>query len=131
MTVTAWVGLLGALLLARWAVGALRHRAGGSAAGRRFFRHPTAAWGIGILVFFAAIALAAPIVAPYDPRWQIDVVHLKNHAPSGTFLLGTDVYSRDVWSRVVYGARISLAVGTLGMLVAVTLGSLVGAVAGY
>src|SRR5207247_5551106 len=48
-----------------------------------------------------------------------------------TFILGTDVFSRDVWSRIVYGARVSLGIGALGALVAVSLGTVVGAVAGY
>jgi len=56
---------------------------------------------------------------------------LADHAPSTRFLLGTDPYSRDVWSRLVYGARISLGIGALAMVVAVTIGAAVGAVAGY
>jgi peptide/nickel transport system permease protein len=131
MTLLTWLTLVAALIVADWAVRALRQRAHGSAAGRRFLRHPTAAWGIGMLAFFAIIALCAPIVAPYHPNTPLDPVHLKNHPPSWSFLLGTDVYSRDIWSRLVYGARISLAVGALGMLVAITIGTLVGAVAGY
>lgn len=131
MTVFSWLSLIAALVMADWAMRALRQRARASATGRRFLRHPTATWGIGILAFFAVIAVCAPIVAPFDPNHPLEPVHLKNHAPSWSFLLGTDVYSRDVWSRLVYGARISLAVGALGALVAVTIGTLVGAVAGY
>jgi peptide/nickel transport system permease protein len=56
---------------------------------------------------------------------------LQNRPPSWQYPLGTDFYSRDVWSRLVYGARVSLGVGTLGMLVAVSLGGMVGAAAGY
>jgi len=131
VTLLTWVSLLAALVVADWAMRTLRHRARRSAAGRRFLRHPTAAWGIGLLAFFAIIALCAPIVAPFDPNTPLDPVHLKNHPPSWSFLLGTDVYSRDIWSRMVFGARISLAVGALGMLVAITIGTLVGAIAGY
>ena len=131
MTVHAWVALLAALVLAAWAVGALRRRTARHEAGRRFFRHPTAAWGIGVLAFFVIVATAAPLVTSFDPREQLDIVHLKNQAPSWSNILGTDVYSRDLWSRVAFGARISLSVGALGMLVAVSLGTLVGAVAGY
>jgi peptide/nickel transport system permease protein len=131
VTLRSWLTLVAAVLLADWVVRALRRRVGGSAGGRRFFRHPTAAWGIGILAFFVIVAVAAPIAAPFDPDTPIDPVHLKNHPPSWSFLLGTDVFSRDIWSRVVFGARISLAVGALGMLVAMTIGTLVGAVAGY
>ena len=131
MTLHAWFALLAALALAAWAVQTLRRRTARHEAGRRFFRHPTATWGIGVLAFFAIIAVAAPLVTPFDPRVQLDIVHLKNHPPSWSYILGTDLYSRDLWTRVAFGARISLIVGALGMLVAVTLGTLVGAVAGY
>ena len=77
------------------------------------------------------VAIAAPLVAPLDPIVQPDPVRLKNHPPSLTFLMGTDVFSRDVWSRFAYGARVSLGIGALGALIAVALGSCVGAVAGY
>jgi len=99
--------------------------------GRRFFRHPTAAVGLAVLVLLATLALCAPLVAPILPSTQIDITGLQNRPPSGQHPLGTDLYSRDVWSRLVYGARVSLGVGTLGMLVAVSLGGLVGATAGY
>ena len=131
MTLTAWFALLIALGLAAWTVGALRRRSARHEAGRRFFRHPTAAWGIGVLAFFVIVAVAAPWVTSFDPREQLDIVHLKNQPPSWSYILGTDVYSRDLWSRVAFGARVSLIIGALGMLVAVTLGTLVGAVAGY
>lgn len=131
MTLRAWLALLVALVLAAWTVDALRRRSGASERGRRFFRHPTAAWGLGVLAFFVLIAVAAPLVAPYDPRVHLDIIGLKNQPPSWSHPLGTDVYSRDLWSRVAFGARISLTVGALGMLVAVTLGAVVGAVAGY
>jgi peptide/nickel transport system permease protein len=84
-----------------------------------------------MLVFFVTVGLAAPWVAPYDPSVQLEIVDLKNQAPSLLHPLGTDLYSRDVWSRLVYGARVSLSIAALAMLVAVTLGALVGAVAGY
>jgi peptide/nickel transport system permease protein len=131
VTLPAWFALLAAFAVAAWAVRAARVRTSRHEAGRRFFRHPTAGWGIGVLAFFAIVAVAAPLVTSYDPREQLDIVHLQNQPPSWSYILGTDVYSRDLWSRVAFGARISLLVGSLGMLVAVTLGTLVGAVAGY
>jgi len=131
VTLLTWLSLVAALIVAEWTVRKLRRRATRSAGGRRFLRHPTAVWGIGILAFFVIIALLAPVVAPFPPNTPLDPVHLKNHPPSWSFILGTDVYSRDIWSRVVFGARISLAVGALGMLVAMTIGTVVGAVAGY
>jgi peptide/nickel transport system permease protein len=131
VTVGAWVALLAALAVAAWSVRALRRGATRHEAGRRFFRHPTAAWGIGVLAFFTIVAVAAPLVTSFDPRVQIDIILLKNHPPTWSNILGTDLYSRDLWSRVAFGARISLIVGALGMLVAVTIGTTVGAVAGY
>lgn len=131
MTFGSWLALVVAIVLSAEAVRWLRHRARRHERWRRFFRHPTAAWGCGILTFLVIIALAAPLVAPFDPIVQPDPVGLKNHPPSLTFLMGTDVFSRDVWSRFAYGARVSLGIGALGALIAVALGSCVGAVAGY
>src|SRR5439155_19439962 len=121
----------GAAVLALTVVAEIRRHTRATVSGRRFFRHPTAASGLFVLAFFVIVALAAPLVAPYRPYEQIDIDHLADHAPSPRFLLGTDPYSRDVWSRLAYGARISLGIGTLAMVVAVTIGAAVGAVAGY
>ena len=131
MNTRATLAFLGALALALFIVGEIRRRAGTSPAGRRFFNHPPAAWGLFTLAFFVTVALAAPWVAPYDPSLQLEIVELKNQAPSLVHPLGTDLYSRDVWSRLAYGARVTLSIAALAMLVAVTLGALVGAVAGY
>jgi len=131
MNVWNWLALGGAAVMALTIVAEIRRRTRTTVPGRRFFRHPTAAPGLFVLAFFVTVALAAPLVAPYRPYQQIDIDRLANHAPSTRFLLGTDPYSRDVWSRLVYGARISLGIGALAMLVAVTIGAAVGAVAGY
>ena len=131
MTVLTWLALGGAVAVALVAAAEVRRYAAVRAAGRRFLRHPTATAGVFILVFFITTALAASLVAPYAPAEQIDPVHLQNQPPSIRFPLGTDVYSRDVWSRLVYGARLSLGIGTIAMLVAVTVGAGVGAAAGY
>ena len=79
-----------------------------------------------MLAFFVTIAIAAPVVAPYPPYFQIDITN-PDLPPSTQFLLGTDPYSRDVWSRLVYGARVSLGIGAVAMLVAATIGTAVGA----
>jgi peptide/nickel transport system permease protein len=135
MTLSSWFALVVALVLAGELVRALRHRAlRANRAGdrwRRFFKHRTTSWGIGILTFLVIVAIAAPLVAPYPPNHQLDIVQLKNHGPSWTFILGTDVLSRDVWSRLVWGARVSLGIGALGALVAISVGTIVGALAGY
>ena len=133
MTIASWLILFAILAwaaaLVAWSRG-LARRARRNA-GRRFFRHPTAAAGLAVLIFLATVTLCAPLVAPYRPSQQLDIIALQNRPPSWLHPLGTDLYSRDVWSRLVYGARVSLGVGTLGMLVAVSLGGMVGAAAGY
>ena len=131
MTLGNWFALLVALVVAAEVVRALRHRALRQERWRRFFRLRSTSWGLGILTFLVLVALAAPLLAPFDPNRQLDIVHLTNRPPSWTFLLGTDPLSRDVWSRLVYGTRVSLGIGALGALVAVALGTLVGALAGY
>jgi peptide/nickel transport system permease protein len=129
MNLWSWLALAGAAAVALGVMAEARRRAAASAPGRRFFRHPTAAPGVVVLVFFATIALAAPVVTPYPP-YLMDTDH-PHQAPSLQHPLGTDQYGRDAWSRVAYGARISLGIGALAMLVAVTVGAAVGAVAGY
>ncbi|HXQ29339.1 MAG TPA: ABC transporter permease [Gemmatimonadales bacterium] len=131
MNLRATLAIIGALALAFLTVEETRRRAKGSSTGRRFFGQQAASWGLFVLVFFIALALAAPWTAPYGPSTTLDIVALKNQPPSWVHPLGTDLYSRDVWSRLVYGSRVSLAVGALAMLVAVTVGSTVGAMAGY
>ena len=86
---------------------------------------------IVVLALFALCAIAAPAVAPHDPIAQPDPVAQKNLPPSVAHPFGTDEFSRDVLSRVIYGARISLGVATASVLLAVTLGAAWGAVAGF
>jgi peptide/nickel transport system permease protein len=86
---------------------------------------------IVILALFALCAIAAPAIAPHDPIAQPDPVGQKNLPPSVAHPFGTDAFSRDVLSRVIYGARISLGVATASVLLAVTLGAAWGAVAGF
>ena len=89
--------------------------------------------GAALLGVMALIALLAPIVAPLDPTLQRDVIATRFLPPGsvdalGAFhLLGTDRLGRDVWSRLAYGARISLGVGVLAVLLSVSIGVLVGA----
>lgn len=94
-----------------------------------------ARWGLAIVGGFAALALLAPIVAPAPPHAQLDVLEMRLLPPltrdlAGTLhLLGTDHLGRDVLGRLAYGARISLAVGALSMVVAIGGGAAIGAVA--
>ncbi len=135
MTLWSWLGLLATLawtgVVVAWCRRSARARTLRGEAWRRFFRHPTATAGIAVMVFLATVAVCAPLLAPYRPSQQLDIVALQNLAPNWTHPLGTDLYSRDIWSRLIYGAQVSLGIGTLAMVVAVTLGGVVGAVAGY
>jgi len=93
----------------------------------------------GALVLTAAIvfAIAAPLVTHGDPNAQHEIVATRFIAPlstdgTGVFhVLGTDRFGRDVWTRLVYGARVSLGVGLLAVLISIALGVTVGALAGY
>lgn len=76
------------------------------------------------------VSVFAPWLAPHDPAAQLDVVLLKNDAPSITHPLGTDPFSRDLLSRAIYGARTSLMIGIVGAGVAVTLALIWGIGAG-
>jgi peptide/nickel transport system permease protein len=124
-----WIALFLAAACSGALVVLLRRCAG--AGGRRFFKHPTATAGLAWLIFLVIAALFAPVLAPYRPSGQLDIVAMLNQPPSWQHPFGTDLFSRDTWSRMLYGARISLGVGVLAMLVAVTAGGLVGAIAGY
>ena len=101
------------------------------AAMRRLRGNPVAMIALGVLTVFVLAAVFAPLVAPYAPNAQPDIVGLARIAPSLSHPFGTDVFSRDVLSRVIYGARISLGVATLAILLAMSAGTAWGAVAGY
>jgi len=98
-------------------------------AARRFRRNRPAVVGAALVAALVLAALFAPILTP-DPLAQPDPVRLQDRPPSAAHLLGTDPYSRDVLSRTVHGARVSLVVGIGAALLAVTLGAGVGLVAG-
>jgi peptide/nickel transport system permease protein len=68
---------------------------------------------------------------PYDPTAQADIVALKNLPPSAGHLFGTDFAARDVFSRVLYGARVSLSIALLAILLSTSIGTAYGAIAGY
>jgi peptide/nickel transport system permease protein len=95
----------------------------------RFLRHPGTRIG-GVLILIAAGgALLAPLLTTYDPVAIAPAERLQ--FPSGAHPLGTDIYGRDTLARVLYGGRISLAVGGLSVGLALVVGGTVGAVSGY
>ncbi|AOB31491.1 ABC transporter permease [Bordetella sp. H567] len=85
--------------------------------------------GIGLLLLIALVALLAPWLAPHDPLQQNIAYRLD--PPSAEFWLGTDSYGRDVLSRLIYGARVSLLVGFVAILIAMSIGASLGILAGY
>jgi ABC-type dipeptide/oligopeptide/nickel transport system permease subunit len=86
--------------------------------------------GLALVVLVAAAAVLAPWLAPFDPL-KGDLRNAYLLGPGGRFVLGTDSQGRDVLSRVLYGARLSLSVGLISQAVSVTLGVALGLVAGY
>lgn len=82
-----------------------------------------------VLSIVACLALLAPLISPYDPL-AVDPANQFTH-PSARHLLGTDLFGRDVFSRVLYGSRISLVIGFLAVLIACVPGVILGLVAGY
>jgi len=94
-----------------------------------FRRHPTALIGGAILVAMVVIAIAAPWVGTVDPLAVFPSKRL--HPPSAESWLGTDMLGRDVYSRVVYGARVSLIVGLAVAALSTLLGLAIGLVTGY
>jgi ABC-type dipeptide/oligopeptide/nickel transport system permease subunit len=97
---------------------------------KRALRGDARAWfGICVVVLLVLLAILAPLVARQDPL-HIDLVH-QLQGPSWKHWLGTDIQGRDVWSRLVYGARISLSAGIISQAIALSLGLTLGLVAGY
>lgn len=102
-----------------------------SIAFRRLRRNRLAIGGLWVILALYAVALLAPLLAPHDPIAQPDIVRLAYNPPSAAYPLGTDRFGRDVLSRILYGARISLAVGFIATAISITLGTTIGALAGY
>lgn len=102
---------------------------------RRSFRHSGLVLGGTLLLAIVAIALAAPLIAPHDPYNQ-DLPHrlippMWQAKGSFAHILGTDKLGRDYLSRLIFGARISLLIGTLTVLISGTIGTTIGVCAGY
>jgi len=96
---------------------------------RRLGNDRRAWFGGGTIVLLALMALAAPLVARHDP-FGIDLIN-SLQPPSPQHWFGTDIQGRDVWARLVYGARVSLSVGIISQGIALTLGVILGLIAGY
>jgi peptide/nickel transport system permease protein len=103
----------------------------------RLLRDRRGAFGFLVLLVVVVCAIAAPLVTNGDPAAQHDIVATRfipplSTDPHGVFHpIGTDRFGRDVWTRLVYGARISMGIGVLAVLISLVVGVVVGAVAGY
>ncbi|MEH3126521.1 ABC transporter permease [Agrobacterium cavarae] len=96
----------------------------------RLRRDPVAMVALGILVLLILMAVFAPYLAPYDPAKGSVIRRLKPIGTSG-YILGTDELGRDMLSRLIYGARLSLLMGVIPVPIAFVIGSAIGIIAGY
>lgn len=96
---------------------------------RRILKNKIAVTGLFFLSIILIVAIFAPIIAPYDP-YRIDVYKVLE-PPSKSHIFGTDELGRDVFSRIVYGARVSLKVGIIAMGIAILTGTILGSIAAY
>lgn len=96
---------------------------------RPWYRNGTLMTGLVIVGLLVLVAILAPVLAPYDPVKQDLPSALL--APSSEHWLGTDKYGRDIFSRLLWGARVDLRIGVLAVLIPFVFGSVMGALAGY
>ncbi len=92
-------------------------------------RSRTAAFGLGLIALVVLVAAAGPWLAPHDPLKPAPLERLQG--PSGAHPFGTDSLGRDILSRVIYGARISLMIGLISVAISLVPGTLLGLLAGY
>ena len=98
---------------------------------RAFSRNRTAVAGLIVIAALYTLALVTPLVTPYDPNFQGNLLTERYVGLSAAHPLGTDQFARDVLSRLLYGARISLLIGFVAVAISVSIGTLLGAVAGF
>jgi peptide/nickel transport system permease protein len=96
---------------------------------RKFFKNKLAVIGAIFLIIVITAAILAPVIAPHSPDQQ-DLLK-KLQPPSKENWLGTDKFGRDIFSRLLYGARVSLLVGFASVLGSMTIGTIIGAIAGF
>lgn len=96
---------------------------------KRLSRNKLAMLGLAIIILMAIIAIFAPVIAPYNPIERIKEVSQKG--PSMQHWFGTDILGRDIFSRVIYGTRISMLVGIVAVGISLIIGLFFGALSGY
>ena len=96
---------------------------------QRVFKNPVATTGLIVFVIMVLLAVLAPLIAPYD---YVEMNPLNRFSsPSWKHLCGTDDFGRDIFSRLLYGARYSLSLGVAAQILQLTLGVFLGCIAGY
>lgn len=131
--------LLAAAVYSRWDVRRLLDSGNRPVAGngpwqiaaRRFRVNKLAVGSVYIILLLYMLAILAPLVVPQDPSMMENVLATRYLPPSFEHLFGTDEFGRDLFSRAMYGARVSLSIGLLAMLLSKTIGTIYGAVAAY
>ncbi|HEX5727202.1 MAG TPA: oligopeptide ABC transporter permease [Longimicrobiaceae bacterium] len=126
-----WAGALHDLLVRSRRPARARGDSQWAIAARHFRRNKLAMAGLTVMILLYVVTLITPLIAPFDPAAQGNIVLSRYLEPSLEHLMGTDKFGRDIFSRVLYGARISLSIGFIAVGISVTLGTLVGAFAGY
>jgi peptide/nickel transport system permease protein len=96
---------------------------------KRLKRNKLALIGLSIVILLILIAILAPVISPYDPN--IRIKEDSSLGPSRVHFFGTDLLGRDIFSRVIYGSRISIEVGIIAVGISVILGLILGALSGY
>ncbi|HER44401.1 MAG TPA: ABC transporter permease, partial [Candidatus Eisenbacteria bacterium] len=111
---------------------AARNRSGVGAEGwARFRRNRLGLAGAVIVLLLYLVAVFAPLLTPYDPIELGEIPRMRYLPPGADHPFGTDKFGRDIYTRVLYGSRISLSISFLAVSISVVLGSIVGAAAGY
>lgn len=96
---------------------------------KRFLSKGQAKFGVLIISILLFMALFAPVIAPHDPYKQYSGMRLQ--PPSKQYWFGTDEFGRDLFSRIIYGSRISLKVGVISVSIALIIGTIIGLFAGF
>lgn len=96
---------------------------------QRLARNKMAMLGLAIVVIMALLCLAAPLIAPFD--YDEQNIMIKFTKPNSTYIMGTDNLGRDIFSRILYGGRISMCVGLVSTAISAILGTILGAIAGF
>lgn len=96
---------------------------------RRLIRNKLAMLGLAIVIIMALIAILAPLISPYDPAYREKAQ--SQQRPSVSHWFGTDILGRDIFSRVLYGARISMLIGVVAVSISLVIGLFLGALSGF